>query len=502
VSSRLLYLNAHQLSAFAWQGGRLLAEGGFENDDDGLRQFAEYLAGHRSSHFSLLANVAEEGHVQELIPFLHGSDRQALITRKIGQHFLGTSLAAAISLGYEKTQRKNERVLLSALTNPAHFAPWLQAIDTAEVPLAGIYTVAQLGGQLLKKIGQNAGRCLLLTLQDQSIRESYLVNGHAHFSRMAPLTDSSIAGIARSFAAEAGKLHQYLIGQRLIGRDDTLPVFIVAHPQSIPAIENACPSHGQLDFTIIDSHAAAARLKLHTLPEDNRSDQLFLHLLATAPPAQQFAGEAHRHHYWLAQIRHGLIAAGLVALLGGALFAAKNTFDAHALREEAGQLKAEAADLGRSYQEISATFPQLGIDNDSLRRLTGRYGELLRQQRQPGPAYAQVSRVLDRMPAIVLEGIDWKNGQNLPSTVAFAADSPEITTVRASVRLERADTRQTLAVFEQFVAALKAEPGVTVKVLQRPFDVESGTALRGGDGIDEAAPARPFAVEITRSSAP
>jgi hypothetical protein len=502
VSSRFLYLNTHHLSAYAWQSGRLLPEGVFAGDDDGLRQFAEYLAGHRGSRFSLLANVAEESHVQELIPFLRGSDRQALITRKIGQHFQGTALAAVVSLGYEKSQRKNERVLLSALTNPAHFAPWLQAIDGAEAPLAGIYTVAQLGGLLLKKIGQPVGRCLLLTLQDQSIRESYLVDGRTHFSRMAPLTDSSIAGIARSFAAEAGKLHQYLIGQRLIGRDETLPVFIIAHPLSIPAIENACPEHGHLNFTIIDSHAAAAQLKLHTPPEDNRSDQLFLHLLATAPPGQQFAGEAPRHHFRLAQIRHGLIAAGLVAVLGGALFAAKNTVDAHALREEAGQLKAEAADLGRRYQEISATFPQLGVDNDTLRRLTGRYGELLRQQRQPGPAYAQVSRVLDRMPAIVLEGIDWKIGQNLPSTVAFAADSPEITTVRASIRLERADTRQTLAVFEQFVDALKAEPGVTVKVLQRPFDVESGTALRGGDGIDETAQARPFAVEIVRSKAP
>jgi hypothetical protein len=120
---------------------------------------------------------------RKLIPFLRGADRQALITRKIGQHFLGTSLAAAISLGYEKTQRKNEKLLLSALTNPAHFAPWLQRHRTPpKSPLAGIYTVAQLGGQLLKKLGQNpAGRCLLLTLQDQSIRESYLVGGHDPF---------------------------------------------------------------------------------------------------------------------------------------------------------------------------------------------------------------------------------------------------------------------------------------------------------------------------------
>jgi hypothetical protein len=58
----------------------------------------------------------------------------------------------------------------------------------------------------------------LLTLQDHSIRESFLVDGQTLFSRMAPLTDSSIAGIASSFAAEAGKLHQYLVANaRLVG---------------------------------------------------------------------------------------------------------------------------------------------------------------------------------------------------------------------------------------------------------------------------------------------
>ncbi|MDP2883308.1 MAG: hypothetical protein Q8N89_17230 [Azonexus sp.] len=502
MSSRLLYLNTHRLSAHAWQQGKLRAEGVFDNDEGGLQQFAEYLREHSSSQFSLLANVAEEGHALETIPFLQGGDRQTLITRKIGQHFLGTPLAAAVSLGYEKSQRKNEKLLLSALTNPAHFEPWLRRIGDAEVPLAGIYTVAQLGGQLLKKLGQDSGRCLLLTLQDHSIRETYLVDGHAHFSRMAPLTDSSIAGIASAFAAEAGKLHQYLIGQRLIGRDEGLPAFIVAHPLTIPSIEKACPEHSKLNFTLIDSHVAAHKLKLHTLPADNRSDQLFLHLLATAPPAQQFADETHRHHFRLAQIRHGLFAAGLIALLGGVLFAAKETYKASDLRAEARALAASEADFSRRYQEISATFPQLGMDNNTLRRVTGRYGELLAQQRQPTPSYRMISHVLDRMPAIVLEGIDWKFGQNFRLTVGVPGREPEITTVRGSIHLERATTRQTLAVFDQFVDALRADPANTINVLQRPFDIESGRALRGGDGLDEETQPRQFAVEIVRNVAP
>jgi hypothetical protein len=43
----------------------------------------------------MLANVGEEGHELETIPFLQGADRKALITRKLGQHFLGSPLASA-----------------------------------------------------------------------------------------------------------------------------------------------------------------------------------------------------------------------------------------------------------------------------------------------------------------------------------------------------------------------------------------------------------------------
>jgi hypothetical protein len=252
VKNHCLYLNTHRLSAFYWQKGSLLSEGIFENNEQGWDLFGQFLANHADDRFALLVNVAEEGHAHETIPFLRGADRQTLITRKISQHFLGSPLATATSLGYEKTQRKNEKLLLSALTNPAHFEPWLQRLRSAEVALSGIYSLSQLGGLLLKKLGLASDRCLLLSMQDHSIRSSYLANGHAHFSRMSPLTDSSIAGIASAFATESGKLHQYLIGQRLIGRDETLPVFIVAHPLALPALEKTCQDRGQLRFSLID----------------------------------------------------------------------------------------------------------------------------------------------------------------------------------------------------------------------------------------------------------
>lgn len=499
---RLLYLNTHRLTAYAWRSGRLHAEGAFDNSDEGLAAFRDYLQQHRDSDFSLLANIAEEGHVLETIPFLQGADRRALIARKIGQHFMGSPLATAFSLGFEKSRRKNEKLLLSALTNPAHFDPWLQRIADTEVPLAGIYTVAQLGGPLLHKLGSEAKRCVLLTMQDHSIRESYLLDGRTLFSRMAPINDSSIAGIASGFAAEASKLQQYLIGQRLIGRDESLPVFIIAYPPAIPAIEKACPDRGNLSFSIIDSQDAAEKLKLRTPPEDNRCDLLYLHLLATAPPRQQFASEAHRHDFRLAQIRRGILGLGLVALLGGLLFTARESYTAHTLRQETRDLLASEGELDARYREISARFPQLGIDNDTLRRLTDRHAALSHQQRQPDRALLRLSRAVDQVPAIALDSIEWQVGRTVTGNPAAVEGSEEITVVRGNIQLAPTATiRQVLATFEHFVDLLRIDPDNAVRILQPPYDMESERPLRGGDDMGKDSKPRPFAVEITRTVA-
>jgi hypothetical protein len=51
---RLIYLSAHQITAFSWQAGVLSDEGSFEATEAGKQRFANYLAQTRraSSRFS------------------------------------------------------------------------------------------------------------------------------------------------------------------------------------------------------------------------------------------------------------------------------------------------------------------------------------------------------------------------------------------------------------------------------------------------------------------
>ena len=509
---RLLYLDSHRLSAYRWQGGKLNPEGVFEATADGFAQFADYLRTNVRSPFQLLANVTEEGHQVETIPYLQGKDRETLIQRKISQIFFGAPLATSLSLGYEKSKRKNERLLHSALTNQPYFQPWLDALAAAEVPFAGLYTVSQLGGLLLKRLTKLPERCLLVTLQDHSLRESFIVNGVPLFSRMAPLADSSIAGMTAAMAAEAGKLQQYLVGQRQIGRNDVLPVFVLAHPQAIEAAAAACLDTAGLNFTILDTQAAAKRLGLRVALEDSHSEPLFLHLLAIAPPRNQYLAGEYRHDHLLHRVKGWLLGGGIAALAAAVVFAAGNLLAAYSHRQDSAELAIEEAQLSRRYQEISATFPQLGVSNDVLRRVASRHREIERIHRQPAAAYLAISRALGQTPAVEVASIDWSLASRDPITTAntgngialgkadtLLAASDEITIVRGSIRLERnSQPRQVLATFEHFVRQLQVDPEARVTVLQQPFDTESGRSLKGGTLEDENPQPRNFAIQIAR----
>lgn len=499
---RILYLDSHRLTAYAWQGGNVRCEGVFEAGSDDQARLTAYLAAHPKSLYYLLANTPEEGYQQETIPFLQGGNRDTIIARKLGQYFFATPLVSSLSLGFEKDRRKNEKLLLTALTNPSHFDPWLTAIRNANAPLAGIHTPAQLGGMLLGKLGHDKERCLLLSVQDNSIRESFVVGGITLFSRMAPLYDSSHAGIASALAAEAGKLHQYLLGQRLVGRNEHLHVYVLAHPLAANAIQTSCIDSGGLTFVLIDNHAAAKKLGLNTLPQDSRAEGIFTHLLASRPPRQQYAPEALRHDYRITQLRSALLGLTAIALAGSLLFAGKQMYDVVTARQEIDRLALRESEMQQRYQALTSTFPQVEVGTDELRQITGRYIELQKQQGGPARFYRELSRVLDRHPAIELDSIDWKRvGDTKAATPASSQD--ETAVVQGQVKLGSGATpRQTIASFEAFVQALNAQPGIVAEVSQSPYDIEPGRALKSSDREAEALKQQPFTLRLQRKEQP
>ena len=487
-NSRLLYLCAHQLTASRWRSGELTNEGVFATTAEGRRQFADYLDQHRRCVFSLLANVAEEGFQIETIPFLRGADRQAVISRKLGQLFFNAALTTSLSLGYAKTQRRDERVLLAALISKAFFTPWLDAIANAHVALSGIYSLPLLGPSLLRKLGIDGDPCLLLTVQEQSIRQSYFEKGELFFSRLTPLPNNSIDGIAQTFSTEAQKLQQYLVSQRLIARHQSIDVHLLAHPKAFKAIGQNCSDSATIRYHLIDIVDCARKTGLRVAPQGCHCEPLFLNLLVSAPPRSQFADEAQLHDHHLRQIRSALYGAGAAALVGCLLFSGKQLVDSHSISLHSAALSSEAAVARARYGEIVKTFPPIPTDHETLRQIIDRYLALEKMSATPDGLYREISRALHDAPAAELDSIDWQIGGDSETAI-----------VRGTLRLgANASARQMLTAFSVLVESLKANSELQVNVLQRPFDIESAKSLKGSDTRIEDHQPRSFSLQVTR----
>ncbi|MCB4360763.1 hypothetical protein [Quatrionicoccus australiensis] len=499
---RLLHLDRHhRLTAYRQQGGELHQEGSFVADEAGLNSFSDYLHAPPALPCRLLSDLGDEELVVDNIPLLRGKDRQTLIQRRTQQHLNGAQLHTVISLGHIKARRKEEKLLFIGLNKVPDLTPWLQQIAAAEIPLAGIYTPPQLNGLLLHRLARDTQHCLLLTQHAHTLRESYLQHGQTVFSRATALSTDDIKGNAFLIAGEATRLQQYLLGQRQIEHAACLTVNIIAKPEITQALQASCQNDANRQFTITDIPSAARQLKLNHPPADAGCEHLFLHLLGHAPPRQQFATAAQRQDFRLWQTRRALAAASFGILFGSALYAGEESWRAQNLHQESVEYATSEMQMQARYAEIAATFPQLDIDNESLRHLTNRHRELQRRQASPSATFQFLGQVMDEHPGIELENIRWEITVPDTSTAGNLPAAVEITSITGSIQSgEHSSRPQNQARFEQFVEHLQRAPATQLSLTRPPYAISSDKILRSNEARDGETGR--FSLRLTRHGSP
>lgn len=505
AAHRLLYLTQHQLLAFEWKAGRCRLEAEFAVESAGA-DFLSYLRQNGSSVFSFVANLPEEGFQVETIPFLRGRDREAVLGRRLGQTFLGAPLTVAVPLGHEKNTRRNERVLLAALSNGAALEPWLQALRATETRLGGIFSLPLLTPGLLDKLHIPKERCIFVTVQDNSVRQSFFDKGHLHFSRLAPIPNSSISGLAQLVGSEIAKLQQYLLSQRTIGRNEPLVAHVLAHPQAAQALHAlALPELLRLQtHSVVE---AGRRLGLKEDFEDSRAHPLFLHMAAAFAPREQFAPSALRKDYRLWQASRAIRALAGIGLLGSLLFAGTKLLNLQQIAQETRQQEVQAELGERRYREIVAAFPNLPLSQEHLRLVINRFTEVHPHDLTPIPLFKTLGAALARAPEIELTSLDWSVGSpaddKRPTSLATGDRNMETLQVNGLINLGPNGTpRQMLTVFDGFIKGLSADASTVVAVRQQPFDTGSNSSLKTGESADTSPRPKPFSLSVSRGLSP
>ncbi|MDX1376014.1 MAG: hypothetical protein R3357_10650 [Burkholderiales bacterium] len=508
ATKRLIYFSATELRVYRRTRGTLESEARFSVDDAGIEAFRSFLGRHRGALFYVVADLAGEDFHEDQVPFLRGAERRAVVERRLAQRYRDTRLAAAISLGIVRQERRNERLLLASFTNAQQFTPWLDALAEAGTKLAGVYSVPMLAPALAARLGNREERCIVVSVNRAGLRQSFIENGRLRFARLEPTVNLAPDALALFVRSETARLAQYLGTLRVLPRDGTpLKVHVVAPRGERARFEQALASDANLEFITTELPEARGRVGLRGAPEDSFAEALYLHLAARNPPKEQFAKQEERRGYLVWQLQRTVAAAGVAGFAACALYAGVIWVDILSAREQISIQQRESRIAADRYASITRTFPVTQTTTDNLKAAVNEFRKIATHSASPEGTLAHLSKVLEQFPEFELDSLSWQIAKTEAAESGGARAKPPATGSQLDELLEingrvnaaqRSDYRDITERVERFADALGSNPAYRVVRTRLPFDVASEGTLTGDIGAQETGEAPRFTVVLAR----
>lgn len=516
----ILCATNHGLTVGIWHWGKLRSYQVFENDNDGQRDFADFLQQHEDATLYLLVDAVEEDFRIETLPHTSGKARRELVERKLNHNYRSAAFRAAHFIEREKTKRKDDRYLFLALTNTDFLQTWLDIIARQKAPLMGVYLLPMVSQTMVRRMKLGQPHLLLSERLNSGLRQSYLHNGQLRISRLAPNPPTEKNQIGYFYLVETEKTRLYLISQRFIARDTRLSMILpTLDMNSGTAICHDIGQEHGLDCRSIDLHEFAKGLNIQPELLHLNPELLHMHLLARGNVPDSLAPAELTKQYQVNTIRHWVNAATAVLLVVGLVMAGmsyKASLELVAMTEQAAQQTRVQEHL---YNEVAKDFPSTPIASTDLQIAAELAHSIESYAKPPKRMLQAISAALDVAPEIQINRLRWvlTNDTNLkdndksdttPAKGPAAAQTNftpdpnalyEVGFINGEIRDFNGDYRAALASVNQLIAHLKADKAIEqVVALQEPVNVSSYSNLEGTTADERLAmlPAATFKLKV------
>ncbi len=334
---RLFYYTGNRLTVLHWKGRTLLGSVAFESTESGFDRFRHYLKQTINIPGKLLVDVLEEDFRNETIPHVGRSDRKSVVSRLIDRYYRASKdYYYSEVVGRVTSGRKDDIVLISAITNPHMIKRWLDILEEYQTPLSGIWTLPLVSKKLLKTIKATSGVVLLVSQQvSNNVRQSLFRNGKFITSRQSIVNvdqgDSS--DIGKRTAKEVKRTIDFLRAQGSIDSDEVINVHLIGSDEELASLPQFFKINDQLEhqLTEITIHAVADIQKklglkgITTKFSEKFSDNIFAWLcLSQHMTASHYGKFQFFNRYYNILAARVLYAASILVVLTAALFVQAN----------------------------------------------------------------------------------------------------------------------------------------------------------------------------------
>lgn len=520
AARRVFVISGAGLTAYHRAGSMLLEPFSFDAGEEGIARFASYLERFSDDVTCVIADLVEEEFREETVPHVPAWDRPALLRARASRVFRDARHVHAIRLGRESGGRRDDRVLLSAISRSEAIDPWLASMARHAVPLAGICSPALLTGALLQAIGTGGGHVLVVSLQrGGGLRQTCFRRGKLCFSRLAAMPDPAAGRYGSHVLAEVERTRRYLGSLRTDAGGEGLEIQVLSHGKPLDDLRRALrPEAGNefgAGYVLVDLARVARKLGMRRWDGEPTADRLFVHLLARRPPPNHYATRDQTRGFAQLRVRLCLKAASAGLIAGACLFGGVVALEGATASGHARSLALQAMLYEDRYRKARETLPPAPAEPAELERVVSAVNTLRDRRADPLDVPALVSNALAGFPRVRIEGLSWRVSDDAEAPAGGEADDragppppsggkprrdPDVlfqaARVRARIEPFDGDYRAAIATVRRFASVLAASPGIEhVRVLALPLELGSEHALAGA--AETNAESADFVIRVT-----
>ena len=489
-----------------WQGRKLESSVYFEPDEQGLDLFSTYLGSFSNEPVRLLVDLIEEEFRLIKIPFLRGSDRQALLKRNYAKYFRNSKYRYAVTQSIEKKTRKEEKLLLLGLTNQYLLEPWLNIIDDTRTPLSGIISLPLLAENFISHL-KTDNRVIILVSQQvpSNLRQSVFIDGKLILSRLVPIASFYQGDYATDVIRDVESTQRYLTSQHMIERaENTVSIQILTNRRHVDKLTIKCAEEGLSDYQVHDVNDILTKEKIELADQQDFSSGLYCYYASKKMLINHYA-QAKEKKYFKHHVTSMALKALSVAFLAIGLgmvttSAAKSWIYISTVAETALiEQKYRSKFNQLSEAQIDSTTSTASMQNivQTVETIQNKYLD------DPEEMLALISQDVSLFSDIRIKKIDWFTSNMSDSERAAEVnwakpnrkrpkpgEKPakqgyfEVAIVEGEFLNFRGNYRYALSAVDDFEKAM-AESGnyFSVEITKRPLNIESSNSLAGDAGV-------------------
>ena len=482
ADKRILLINFEGLAVYGLDNDRLMKLASFADDDIGYEKFSDYIIDESLKSISLVVDSPAEDFIVEKVAHVGPYDRKSFLNRKLDQHFRNTDYRSAKVLGREKTGRRDDRVLFSAITQTRNIDNWVRVLLQEQVSIKSITSPAFAICKVATELGLDTGKeILLVNWQRNGIRQSLIANNKLMFSRLTPLPTDPDADLPKAILEATLQSREYLERIGLLKAAELPDLHVVSPVLDDDSFED---QPGSADFAAVYHHNSIDLMPIHKYGGPQSEITAILLCLEWGVHNGDFgniyASAATMRFKHLRQQRNMVVLSCLLVLILGSVVSAPVLNDAFQSRSNFQSMTLGMLPIQEQYNELTAQFPETPIPSEAMALVVNSYDLIDSQNHLPTELLSAISQVLQQHSSISISSVVWRLGadeQFFDINDAILANDTVIELEFYGEQVgtssyENADLR-----LREFIDSLASIEGASVTPLSLPIESGPNTAV-------------------------